>query len=89
MHSIGHVCLRILCVTLNSDCEETILPFQFNFVIVITGVSKAHVLFYSSTYLLNVQPMAPYVQLSTLKGFCLKITKEGIDVKRKGKISKK
>lgn len=64
---------------------EAILPFQFKFsIIIIIGVSRAHILFYFSTYLLNVQSMAPYEHLSILK-----LSKEWIDVKRKGKTNKK
>ena len=84
MHGKDRVCLKFLCVTQNSDYE---VMRQFY----LSGSNSALLLlvllgliFYFSTYLLNVQSMAPYEHLNILK-----LSKEGIDVRRKGKTSKK
>ena len=64
--------------------DEAILPFWFKFSVIIIAVSRSHLLFYFSTCFLTVQSMAPYEHLSILK-----LSKEGIDVKRKAKTNKK
>lgn len=64
--------------------NEAILPLQFDFSIAIGDAYWAHILFYFSTYLLNVQSMAPYEHLGILK-----LSKEGIVIKRNGKTHKK